>query len=271
MMKTRSVYHLDLDMGKTRHARHALLPGDPFRSEAIARAISGSKARKLAWKREYCTWLAEVEGEPVLVTSTGIGGPSASIAIDELAQLGVGTFIRVGTTGAIQKYIKVGDVIITSGSVRLDGASTHYAPIEFPAVADHEVVAALVAAARAELPERFHVGITISSDTFYPGQERYDSFTGYVPRRFQGTRKEWQNLHCLNYEMESSTVLTLCTAMGLRGGSVAGVVVNRESSEKVTAQGLRAGEENAVKLAVAGLGRLVAYDDQPPIHRRGRA
>ena len=130
-----SIYHLDLDKKKIRGAKIALLPGDPFRSQIIAEKISetyGTVNKKLAWKREFCTYLAEIKGEKLLITSTGIGGPSTSIAIDELAQLGIGTFIRVGTTGAIQDHINIGDIIITSGSVRLDGASTHYAPIEYP-------------------------------------------------------------------------------------------------------------------------------------------
>ena len=107
------------------------------------------------------------------------------------------------------------------GAVRLDGASTHYAPIEYPAVAHPDVVQAAAAAA-ASLGVPFRTGVSASSDTFYPGQERYDSFSGYVPRRFQGITEEWRRLHVLNYEMESSTVLTLTAAMGLRGGCVAG-------------------------------------------------
>ncbi|MEK7699274.1 MAG: uridine phosphorylase, partial [Planctomycetota bacterium] len=139
----KDVYHLDLNNEKIQGARIALLPGDPFRSQIIAETISSAYktgCEKLAWKREFCTYIAGIKNQKILVTSTGIGGPSTSIAIDELAQLGVTTFLRVGTTGAIQEYIDIGDVIITSGSVRLDGASTHYAPIEYPAVAHHEVL-----------------------------------------------------------------------------------------------------------------------------------
>jgi len=252
-----SVYHLDLDNEKIQGAKLALLPGDPFRSQIIAEAISaayGTRNEKLAWKREFCTYLTEINGKKLLVTSTGIGGPSTSIAIDELAQLGVSTFIRVGTTGAIQDYINIGDVIITSGSVRLDGASTHYAPIEYPAVAHYEILNALIEGAK-KTKVKYHVGITASSDTFYPGEERYDSFTKYVLRRFQGATKEWQKLNVLNYEMESSTVLTLTASMGLRGGCITGVV-NKVGMGKITKEGLKTGEENTVKAAVAALERL---------------
>jgi uridine phosphorylase len=255
-MTGRRVYHLDLDEAAIEGARIALLPGDPGRVPELAGASLLVGGREIACKREYRSWLARLEGEPVLVTSTGIGGPSASIAIDELAQLGVGTFLRVGTTGAIQPHVAVGDVVITTGAVRLDGASTHYAPIEFPAVAHHEVVTALVAAALAGRIAH-HAGITCTCDTFYPGQERYDSFTRYVPRRFQGSTEEWRRLHVLNYEMEAATLLTLTASMGLRGGSVAGVVVNRTRDETITAAALDLGERNAVAVAVDAIARLL--------------
>lgn len=253
----REVYHLALNETLLEGTTVALLPGDPKRVEKIAKTPPFEKARELADKREYRTWIAYAGGVPVLVTSTGIGGPSASIAIDELAQLGVRTMLRVGTTGAIQPHVKVGDVVITSGAVRLDGASTHYAPIEYPAVSHHEVVTALVDSCIAQsIP--YQVGITASCDTFYPGQERHDSFTGYVPRRFQGATEEWQRLHVLNYEMEAATLLTLCSAMGLRGGCVEGVIVNRALSEHITAADLELGERNAVNAAVNAAVRLAA-------------
>ncbi len=255
-MSRRTVYHLDLDETRIEGAQIALLPGDPGRVPAIAATAPFSGSREIACKREYRSFLGTIDGAPVLVTSTGIGGPSASIAIDELAQLGVTTFIRVGTTGTIQPHVNVGDVVVTTGAVRLDGASTHYAPIEYPAVAHHEVVSALVAAARrAGVP--FHAGVTCTCDTFYPGQERYDSFTGYVPRRFQGITEEWRKLHVLNYEMEAATVLTLTSAMGLRGGCAAGVVVNRTRSESITKADLDLGEGNAVRVAVEAAALLV--------------
>ncbi len=250
----KDVYHLDLSDEKIQGARIALLPGDPFRSQIIAETISSAYktgCEKLAWKREFCTYIAGIKNQKILVTSTGIGGPSTSIAIDELAQLGVTTFLRVGTTGAIQEYIDIGDVIITSGSVRLDGASTHYAPIEYPAVAHHEVLNALINGAK-KINARYHVGVTASSDTFYPGEERQDSFTKYILRRFQGSTAEWQKLHVLNYEMESSTVLTLTASMGLRGGCVTGVV-NKQNRGKISAGDLKAGEEMVVKVAAAAL------------------
>lgn len=256
---TTKVYHLNLKKSQVRNSKIAILPGDPFRVLKIAEKIReqfGSDMEELAWKREFKTILCSINKKPVLITSTGIGGPSTSIVIEELAMLGIKTFIKAGTTGAIQKEIRPGDIIITTGSVRLDGASTHYAPIEYPAVANYKVVDSLIKAAKKN-KVRYHVGITACSDTFYPGQERYDSFTGYVPKRFRGSMKEWQKLNVLNYEMESSTVLTLCSAMGLRGGCVSGVVVNRTTKEEITEKALKAGEDNAIKVAVGSLGYLL--------------
>jgi len=252
------VYHLNLSTEKIKAAKFVLLPGDPKRVEVIAKTspLEVGKSCELAYKREFCTFLSYIENTPVLITSTGIGGPSAAIAIDELAQLGVKTFLRVGTTGAIQPHINVGDVIITTGAVRLDGASTHYAPIEYPAVAHYEVVLALIEAAQT-LNIPYHVGVTCSTDTFYPGQERKDSFSPYILRRFQGITEEWRQLNVLNYEMEAATVLTLTSALGLRGGCVTGVVDSRKKSEHITKEGLEQGQQNAVRVAVKAIEKLV--------------
>jgi uridine phosphorylase len=256
---TKKAYHLNIQKNQVKNPTIALLPGDPFRVPKIAEKVRqqfGGNIKELAWKREFRTVMCSINKKSVLVTSTGIGGPSTSIVIEELAMLGIKTFIKVGTTGAIQKEIRTGDVIITTGSVRFDGTSTHYAPIEYPAIANYEIVGSLIKAARKN-SLRYQIGITASSDTFYPGQERYDSFTGHVLKKFLGSLKELQQLHVLNYEMESSTVLTLCSSMGLRGGCVSGVVVNRTVQEEVTDKSLRPGEENAIKVAVASLEYLL--------------
>lgn len=225
-MKT--VFHLGITDADLQGARLALIPGDPARAERIANRIGGVKA--LAKTREFHSYLADLDGVPVVVCSTGIGGPSTSIAVEELAQLGVTHFIRIGTTGAIQPHIAVGDLLVSQASVRLDGASSHFAPLSYPAASDFYMTQALVEACQA-LGEPFHVGITASSDTFYPGQERYDTVTGYVPRALQGSCAEWQRLNVMNYEMESSTLFTMCAALGLKAGCIAGVIVNRTLQE----------------------------------------
>jgi uridine phosphorylase len=249
------VFHLGLTRSQVGGATLAILPGDPGRVERIATHFDDPSA--LASNREFTSWSGTAGGVPIIVCSTGIGGPSTSIAVEELAQLGVRTFLRVGTTGAIQPSIAVADVIVTTASVRLDGASGHFAPLEYPAVADFACTTALVEAARS-LAITAHVGVTISSDTFYPGQERYDTVSGFVRSGLRGSREEWQALHALNYEMESATLFTQCAVNGWRAGMVAGVLVNRTQQEIPDASVHHTVESNAVDVVVAAARRLIA-------------
>ncbi|MFT7394280.1 MAG: uridine phosphorylase [Candidatus Azotimanducaceae bacterium] len=246
-------FHLGLNASDIDGASLAIVPGDPNRVERIAQLLD--EPRALADHREFTSWIGKLDGNSVVVCSTGIGGPSTSIAVEELAQLGVTTFLRVGTTGGIQPNVNPGDVIVTTGAVRLDGASLHFAPMEFPAVADFECTTALVAAAR-DSGSTTHVGITASSDTFYPGQERYDTTTGRVVERFRGSLDEWQSMGVLNYEMESATLFTMCASSGWRAGCVAGVLVNRTQQETPDAATIAATESNAVAIVVAAARQL---------------
>jgi len=251
------LYHLALTKEAIAGAKIALMPGDPARVGKIADAISassGGPSFKLASKREFTTYIAKVNDTPVIVTSTGIGGPSLSIAVEELARIGVKTFIRVGTTGAIQDYLNNGECVITTGAVRLDGASRHYAPIEYPAVASLRVTNALVRGAeKAAIP--FHTGITASSDTFYQGEEKAEAFRKYAIRDVRGGTKEWRMLHVLNYEMEAATLLTMTASMGLEGGCITGVI-NRAEGGLITDKDLERGETNVIKAVVEALNFL---------------
>ncbi len=251
------VFHLGLRAEQLRGATLAIVPGDPKRVGRIAQLLD--RPEELASEREFTSMLGYLGDTPIVVCSTGIGGPSTSVAVEELAQLGVRTFLRVGTTGAIQPHIEPGEVIVTTGSVRLDGASLHFAPLEYPAVADFECTSALVDAARAAAGA-VHVGITASSDTFYPGQERYDTVAGRVTERFRGSLDEWRSLGVLNYEMESATLFTMCAANGWRAGCVAGVLVNR-NTEEIPDEGASAKvEATSVGIVVDAARRLVALD-----------
>lgn len=241
------VFHLGLTKNDLQGATLAIVPGDPKRVEKIARLMDNPV--HLASLREYTSWRGEIDGKAVIVCSTGIGGPSTSIAVEELAQLGIRTFLRIGTTGAIQEHINVGDILVTTAAVRLDGASLHFAPMEFPAVSDFECMNALYKAAK-DNGSTVHVGVTASSDTFYPGQERYDTYTGRVVRRFKGSMKEWQEMGVMNYEMESATLLTMCASQGLRAGMVAGVIVNRTQQEIPDAELLKKTENNALGIVI---------------------
>ena len=249
-----TLFHLNITADMLEGATVALLPGDPGRVERIASELENP--RFVASHREFNIWLGYSDGVPIVVCSTGIGGPSTSIAVEELGQIGIRTFLRVGTTGAIQPGIGVTDLIITQGSVRLDGASGHFAPMEYPAVSNFEVNQALVAAA-ADTGVPFHVGITASSDTFYPGQERYDTVSGRVIPRFRGSAKEWAELGVLNYEMESATLFVMCSTNGWRAGCIAGVLVNRALKETPDEATIGQAEANAITAAVAAARRLV--------------
>jgi len=261
-MDSERMYHLALNAEMIEGARYAFLPGAPERVPVIARGFDPG-AKELASRREFRTWLGEMEGERVLVTSTGIGGPSASIAVEELAKLGVRTFIRIGTSGAIRPGIRTGDVVITTGALRLDGTSEHYAPPEYPAVAHFSVLKALVEGARKASEKggfSFHVGITATLSSFYAGQERHDSYGGYVIRRFRGAVEEWKRLNVLNCEMEAATLLTICSALGLRGGCVTVVLVEREKGERIDEEEVRRVEINAIDVGIEGMRSLIRED-----------
>ncbi len=250
-----AMFHLGLTADMLHGATLAIVPGDPGRVERIAATMD--RHEFLAANREFTTYLGWLGETPVVVCSSGIGGPSTSIAVEELAQLGVRTFLRVGTTGGIQPHLEPGDVIVTTGAIRLDGASLHFAPIEFPAVADFSCTTALVEAARAVGVEA-HAGVTASSDTFYPGQERYDTYSGRVTRRFKGSLEEWQAMGVLNYEMEAATLFTMCASSGLRAGCVTGVLVNRTQRETPDEETAKRIESTTVAVAVEAARRLVA-------------
>lgn len=181
-------------------AEYALLPGDPKRAEYIASFLENS--RELSKHREFWTFVGEYKGIDVVVTSTGIGCPSTSIAVHELSQLGVGTFIRVGTCGYIDPKIKVGDIIIVDSAIRKDGTSQFYVPLEYPAVASFDVVQALVEASK-KLGYKCHRGTVLSADSFYNIKPWIEKFG-----------------MALAFEMECSLLFVQCSVEGLKSGAI---------------------------------------------------
>lgn len=222
-------YHIDC--GPKDVAGFVLLPGDPGRVEKIA---AGWDTRKeIANHREYHTMTGTIAHTPISCTSTGIGAPSLAIAIEELSRIGVDTFIRVGTTGGLQKQHHLGDVIISTGAVRLDGASRDYVIPEYPALAHFEVIEALIAAAEV-LRIPYHVGVTASTDTFYCGQGR-PGYKNYLPSFKQQIVKDMQQAGVQNFEMEASCLFTLAGLFGKRAGAVCTVIANRVTNDfKIT-------------------------------------
>jgi len=250
------LYNLALDKEMTRSAKYALLPTYSEIVPTVADQLDKNLG-ELATGRGFKSYLGLLAGKEVLVVSSGIGGPSISTAVHELASLGVETIIRIGTTGAIQEDIHVGEMIITSGSMRLDGASTHYASVEYPAISDHRILRALEDTA-AELDLTTHTGISATTDTFYPGQERYSEEGRYVIERFRGSMRELKRLGILCYDMETAPLFVLAGCRGLKAGCVQGVVVNRMIHESVDVARWEEIESNAVRVAVAAMKRLIA-------------
>ena len=213
-------FHLDLVPGDV--GRYCILPGDPGRCEVIAGYFDN--AQKVMSNREYTTYTGTLLGQKVSVVSTGIGGPSAAIAMEELIHLGADTFIRVGTCGGMALKVQSDDVVIATGAIRMEGTSKEYAPPEFPAVADFQVTTALVQAAR-ELGKTWHAGVVECKDSFY-GQHSPETMP--VDYELLNKWQAWLKLGALASEMESAALFTVAAARGVRCGSCFHVVWNQE-------------------------------------------
>ena len=194
-------YHLHIKKGDV--GRYVILPGDPKRCEKIARYFDNPQF--IADNREYITYTGYLDGEKVSVTSTGIGGPSASIAMEELHLCGADTFIRIGTCGGIALPVMGGDIVIATGAIRNEGTSKEYAPIEFPAVADFGIVNALVKAAK-EQGKIHHVGVVQCKDSFYGQHSPETKPVGY---ELQQKWNAWKALGTLASEMESAALFVV--------------------------------------------------------------
>ena len=213
-------YHIQVGKGEV--GRYVILPGDPKRCAKIAKYFDDSQL--IADNREFVTYTGYLDGEKVSVTSTGIGGPSASIAMEELVKCGADTFIRVGTCGGMQLNVESGDLVVASGAIRMEGTSREYAPIEFPAVADVGIVNALTEAAD-RLGKRYHVGVVQCKDSFYGQHEPEAMPVGY---ELINKWEAWKRLGCLASEMESAALFIVASALGVRAGSVFLTVANQE-------------------------------------------
>lgn len=242
-------YHVRVRPGEV--AEYVLVPGDPERVPKIA--MFWDEAREISFHREFKLWTGKVAGKPISACSTGIGAPSTAIAIEELARAGAKTFIRVGSTGAIQPGIGVGDLIISVAAVRLEGTSLQYVLDGYPAYADYEVTLALIEAAES-LGLRYHLGVTASTDSFYLGQSR-PGFRGYSWSYSERLMDDLRVMGVLNFEMEASAIFTLTSIYGLRAGAVCAVFANRVEDTF----GVR-GEEEAAKTAVEAVKILYEWE-----------
>jgi uridine phosphorylase len=216
-------YHVGLAPGEV--GRYLLIPGDPARTERIARHLELS--REKAFSREYRTFTGEIGGTAVSTCSSGIGGPSVAIAVEELADLDVHTFLRVGTCGGLQRGVRVGDLVIATGAVRSEGTPDAYVPREYPAIASHEVVAACVEAARAAGIDH-HVGLVRSVDALYPELEPDRMPAAPVLR---AELELWRRAGVLASDMESATLMIVSALRGLRAGTILLCVDEVEAGE----------------------------------------
>ena len=242
-------YHIGLrseDIGK-----YVILPGDPKRCEKIAAYFDDAKF--VGDRREFVTYTGTLDGVKVSVTSTGIGGPSAAIAMEELVKLGANTFVRVGTCGGMQEDIKSGDVVIANAAIRAEGTSKEYAPIEFPAVSNFEVTTALKAVADA-LKLDSHVGVVQCKDSFY-GQHEPEKMP--ISYELENKWNAWLKMGTLASEMESAALFTVANYLKVRAGSCFLVVANQERKRKGLENPVVHDTDMAIKVGVEAIRKLI--------------
>ena len=234
--------------------RYCFLPGDPGRCEAIAQCLEDPV--HVGMNREYNIYTGTLLGEKVSVCSTGIGGPSAAIAMEELAAIGADTFIRVGTCGGIAMDVLPGDVVVATGAVRYDHTSLEYAPLEFPAVPDFEIAAALKAAGET-LGYRTHTGVVQCKDSFY-GQHSPEK----SPVSYELLQKweSWKRLGVKASEMESAALFVVASALGVRCGSCFHVIWNQEREKAGLEMPMIEDTSGAIKVGVEAMKELIAAD-----------
>jgi len=241
-------YHIAC--GKGDLTEYLLVPGDPERVPKIA--SFWDSAKEVCCHREFRSFTGKYKGVPISALSSGIGPACMAIVVNEASRVGVDTFIRVGSTGAIQKGINCGDLIISTAAVRLDCTSNCYIMPEYPAVASYEVLLALIEAAESLGIDNYHVGITATTADFYAGQNR----PAAPISRMEDLLPTLQKAKVLNFEMETATLFTLASLYGLRAGSVCAVYANRCRNEFKSG----AGEENAIKVANEAAKILYEWD-----------
>jgi len=238
-------YHIGLKQGDA--GKYVILPGDPKRCAKIAAYFE--KPQLIADRREFVTYTGYLAGEKVSVTSTGIGGPSAVIALEELVKVGAENFIRVGTCGGINTDVKGGDIVIATGAIRMEGTSKEYAPIEFPAVANLDIVNALVSSAK-KLGYTYHTGIVQCKDSFY-GQHSPETMP--VSYELQNKWEAWKRLGCLASEMESAALYIAASYLHVKVGSVFLAVANQERDELNLDNPVVHDTESAIKTAIEAI------------------
>lgn len=252
MQDTGHQFHIHCVEGDV--GRYCILPGDPGRCEAIAAHFDNPV--HVGMNREYNIYTGTLLGEKVSVCSTGIGGPSASIAMEELHNIGADTFIRVGTCGGIATEVMAGDVVVATGAIRFEHTSLEYAPIEFPAVADFGICMALKQASEA-LGYRTHTGVVQCKDSFY-GQHSPEKSPVYYDLLQKW--ESWKRLGVLASEMESAALFVVASALGVRCGSCFHVIWNQEREKAGLGQPMTEDTSGAIRVGIEALKMIIAAD-----------
>ncbi len=245
-------YHIGCVSGDV--GRYCILPGDPGRCASIAALFDDAKL--VNQNREYVIYTGTLLGEKVSVCSTGIGGPSAAIAMEELTAIGADTFIRVGTCGGIDVNVQSGDIVVATGAIRFEGTSREYAPLEFPAVSDFEIAGVLVEAAKAQ-GKTCHAGVVQCKDSFY-GQ--HDPKRMPVSYELLNKWEAWKRLGVKASEMESAALFVVAAHLGVRCGSCFHVVWNQEREAAGLDQKMSEDTSAAVRVGVEALKLLIQKD-----------
>lgn len=254
MQKLEKEFHIQCKAGDV--GGYCFLPGDPGRCETFARLFENPV--HIGQNREFNVYTGTLDGKTVSVCSTGIGGPSAAIAMEELVHLGAHTFIRVGTCGGIALPVRSGDIVVATGAIRYEHTGAEYAPPEYPAVPDFAVTAALKAAAEAD-GKTVHTGVVQCKDSFY-GQHSPESSP--VSYELLARWEAWKRLGVLASEMESAALFTVAAARGVRCGSCFHVIWNQEREKAGLDQNMSTDTDAAVRIGVAAMRRLIAEDSR---------
>ncbi len=248
------MYHVGFD--DSHGAKYAILPGDPGRVESIAQLLD--RPRFHCQNREYTTWLGEIDGETVMVMSTGMGGPSTAIGIEELFQTGVTTFIRIGTCGGMALPVQGGDLVVATGAIRMEGTTKEYIPIEFPAVANLDVTNALVQAAK-QSGVPYHAGVVQCKDSFYGQHNPSRMPIGY---ELEEKWSAWVKGGCLASEMESAALFIVAQVLGARAGCILSTIWNQERKKAGLSDPHSHDTRNAIRAAVEAIRILIAEESK---------
>ena len=251
MEQTEKMYHIGLSTSDIKGAKYAILPGDPGRVEKIAMHLNNSV--KIGQNREYTSFLGELDGENVLVISTGMGGPSTAICIEELASIGITHLIRVGTCGGMQLDVCAGDIIIANAAIRQEGTSKEYVPIEYPAVSDYEITSALLSAAK-ELNYPNHIGVVQCKDSFY-GQHNPKKMP--VSYELENKWNAWIKAGALASEMETASLFIVSSTRRLKAGAVLSVIWNQEREQAGLPQETNLDVDKEIKVAIKAIEKLI--------------